>query len=40
VARKPGTLHFSVEQDGVRQMLELGSAKFSGEVTVIWDSEV
>ncbi|TPG96578.1 hypothetical protein EAH72_10180 [Pseudomonas caspiana] len=36
----PGTLHFSLEQDGVRQMLELGSAKFSGDVTVIWDSEV
>jgi hypothetical protein len=40
VARKPGTLHFSVEQDGVRQMLDLGSAKFSGDVTVVWDSEV
>lgn len=40
VARKQGTLHFSVEKDGVRQMLDLGSAKFSGDVTVIWDSEV
>ena len=40
VARKPGTLHFSVEHDGVKQMLDLGSDKFSGDVTVIWDSEV
>ena len=40
VVRKPGTLHFSVEKDGVRQMLELGSERFSGDVTVIWDSEV
>lgn len=40
VARKPGTLHFSVERDGVKQMLDLGSARFSGDVTVIWDSEV
>lgn len=40
VARKPGTLHFSVEHDDVKQMLDLGSDKFSGEVTVIWDSEV
>ncbi|WP_347901804.1 hypothetical protein [Pseudomonas purpurea] len=40
VARKPGTLHFSVEKDGVRQMLKLGSERFSGSVTVIWDSQV
>jgi hypothetical protein len=29
-----------VEQEGVRQMLDLSSAKFSGDVTVVWDSEV
>lgn len=40
VARKPGTLHFSVAAEGVKQMLDLGSERFFGDVTVIWDSEI
>lgn len=40
VARKPGVVHFSVAQEGVKQMLDSGSDKFAGDVTVIWDSEI
>jgi hypothetical protein len=41
VERKPGTLHFEVAREHVEQMLQDGKAKtWSGDVTVIWDSEV
>ena len=41
VDRKPGTLHFEITRDQVEQMLNDGAAKqYSGNVTVIWDSEV
>ncbi|MDQ0122543.1 hypothetical protein J2W17_001488 [Pseudomonas lini] len=39
--RKPGTLHFEVARDAVEEMLKPGGARsYSGNVTVIWDSEV
>ncbi|TKJ74359.1 hypothetical protein PkoCFBP13504_27230 [Pseudomonas koreensis] len=39
--RKPGTLHFEVARDAVDDMLVPGVARsYSGNVTVIWDSEV
>lgn len=41
VDRKPGTLHFEITQDEVKEMLKPGVARtYSGNVTVIWDSEV
>nr|WP_238552746.1 hypothetical protein [Pseudomonas sp. GM80] len=40
VDRKPGTLHFAVEQADVEHMLSGGAATYKGNVTVIWDSEV
>ena len=41
VERKPGTLHFEVDPRDVEWMLDPGqSKKYSGNVTVIWDSEV
>ncbi|MGZ9737207.1 hypothetical protein [Pseudomonas azerbaijanorientalis] len=41
VDRKPGALHFEVAREHVEQMLQDGKAKnWSGNVTVIWDSEV
>jgi len=41
VDRKPGTLHFEVAPQDVQEMLEPGTARsYSGNVTVIWDSEV
>jgi hypothetical protein len=41
VERKPGTLHFEIAREHVEQMLHEGVSKtFSGDVTVIWDSEV
>lgn len=41
VDRKPGTLHFEIAQDEVKEMLKPGVARtYSGNVTVIWDSEV
>jgi hypothetical protein len=41
VDRKPGTLHFEVAGDAVDEMLKPGvSRSYSGNVTVIWDSEV
>ena len=40
VDRKPGTLHFEVTKEGVAQMLKFPGHSYSGEVTVIWDSEV
>lgn len=40
VDRKPGTLHFEITKEGVSQMLKFPGHRYSGEVTVIWDSEV
>ena len=41
VDRKPGVLHFEVAREHVEQMLREGVAKtYTGNVTVIWDSEV
>ncbi|WP_242485855.1 hypothetical protein [Pseudomonas sp. TH41] len=41
VDRKPGTLHFEIARDEVAEMLHPGRARsYSGNVTVIWDSEV
>lgn len=41
VDRKPGTLHFEVARDEVQEMLKPGITRsYSGQVTVIWDSEV
>nr|WP_224794238.1 hypothetical protein [Pseudomonas fluorescens] len=41
VDRKPGTLHFEVAREAVDEMLKPGiSRSYSGNVTVIWDSEV
>ncbi|VVN84285.1 hypothetical protein PS710_01360 [Pseudomonas fluorescens] len=39
--RKPGTLHFEVPRDEVAEMLKPGMARtYSGNVTVIWDSDL
>jgi len=39
--RKPGTLHFEIAREHVESMLSDGVTKtYSGDVTVIWDSEV
>jgi hypothetical protein len=41
VERRPGTLHFEIPSDEVAQMLLPGQQRqYSGNVTVIWDSEV
>lgn len=40
VDRKPGTLHFDIEQGDVADMLSREAATYKGNVTVIWDSEV
>ena len=41
VDRKPGTLHFEIPASYLEQMVQPGKAKrYSGDVTVIWDSEV
>lgn len=41
VDRKPGTLHFEIAQGETGEMLKPGVARsYSGNVTVIWDSEV
>ncbi|VVO75680.1 hypothetical protein [Pseudomonas fluorescens] len=41
VDRKPGTLHFEVPRDDVEEMINQGTARhYSGNVTVIWDSQV
>ncbi|WP_347910827.1 hypothetical protein [Pseudomonas grandcourensis] len=41
VDRKPGVLHFEVAREHVEQMLQKDGAKtYTGNVTVIWDSEV
>lgn len=40
IDRKPGTLHFEIARDQVEQMLTGVGKTYSGNVTVIWDSEV
>ena len=41
VDRKASTLHFEIERDEVEKMLKVGESRtYSGNVTVIWDSEV
>jgi hypothetical protein len=40
VNRRPGTLHFEVKKDYAEQMLERGGSTYSGQVTVVWDSQV
>ena len=40
VDRKPSTLHFEITADAVSQMLEQAGSTYSGEVTVVWDSQV
>ncbi|HWT69198.1 MAG TPA: hypothetical protein VN214_08820, partial [Pseudomonas sp.] len=40
VDRKPGTLHFDIDREHVEQMLTGGEKTYSGQVTVVWDSEV
>jgi hypothetical protein len=41
VDRKPGTLHFEVPASEVAEMMRPGMARrYSGNVTVIWDSDV
>jgi len=41
VSRGEGTLHFEVGRDEVEKMLVSGvTSTYSGDVTVIWDSEV
>ena len=40
VNRRPGTLHFEVKKDHADQMLERGGSTYSGQVTVVWDSEL
>jgi hypothetical protein len=40
VNRRPGTLHFEVKKDYADQMVSRGGTTYSGQVTVIWDSEL
>lgn len=40
VDRKPGTLHFEIVREQVEQMLTGEEKTYSGNVTVVWDSEV
>ncbi|MCS4310151.1 hypothetical protein FBY10_101508 [Pseudomonas sp. SJZ103] len=40
VDRRPGTLHFEVTKDSADQMLSRGGSTYSGQVSVVWDSEV
>lgn len=40
VDRKPGILHFEVSQRAVEEMLQRDSQRYSGDITVIWDSQV
>ncbi|WP_414479207.1 hypothetical protein [Pseudomonas bijieensis] len=40
VDRRLGMLHFDVAQSSVEQMLDSGAKAYTGNVTVIWDSEV
>lgn len=40
VDRKPSTLHFDIQADAVKQMLEQPGSTYSGQVTVVWDSDI
>lgn len=40
VNRRPGTLHFEVAKEHVDAMLSQGGSTYSGQVTVIWDSDL
>ncbi|CAN2969518.1 MULTISPECIES: hypothetical protein [Pseudomonas] len=40
VSNRPGSLHFAVERDDVKEMLKQPGSTYTGVVTVIWDSEV
>lgn len=40
VDRKPGTLHFEVSKGAVEEILKRDSLSYSGDVTVIWDSQI
>ncbi|WP_311196270.1 hypothetical protein [Pseudomonas brassicacearum] len=40
VDHKPGSLHFEIQKDSVEEMLTYDADKYSGNITVIWDSEV
>ncbi|ROM57795.1 hypothetical protein BK648_03235 [Pseudomonas poae] len=41
IDRRPSTLHFEINADGVSQMLDHGGGNtYSGTATVVWDSEV
>lgn len=40
VDRKPGSLHFEIGKKEVEEMLTRGGKTYTGDVTVIWDSEV
>jgi hypothetical protein len=40
VNRRPGTLHFEVKKDYAEAMVERGGTTYSGQVTVVWDSEL
>lgn len=40
VNRRPGTLHFEVQREGVEEMLKREGDTWSGTVSVVWDSEV
>ncbi|MBA1376599.1 hypothetical protein [Pseudomonas brassicacearum] len=38
--RKPGTLHFEVASDNVEAMLNQEGKRYTGDITVIWDSDI
>ena len=40
VDRRPASLHFEVTRQSIEEMLDGGAKVYSGNVTVIWDSEV
>lgn len=40
VNNRPGTLHFEIERDDVKDMLNHPGSTYTGVVTVVWDSEV
>jgi hypothetical protein len=40
VNRRPGTLHFEVARQHAETMLAQGGSTYSGQVTVIWDSDL
>jgi hypothetical protein len=37
---KPGTLHFEISQANAAQMVAEGDGTYSGNVTVVWDSDI